>query len=64
MNSSAAARSRHSATPTDLEMLQWTTMSDGIRLGSIIHHTDAEHEYAYDRDTSFGRRNRALDVAG
>jgi len=38
-------------------------MSDGSRLGLIVHHTDAECEYAYDRDTSFGRLDRALDVA-
>ena len=47
----------------DLEMLQWTTMSGGVRLGLIVHHTDAEREYAYDRDTSFGRLDKALDVA-
>ena len=35
----------------DLEMLQWTTMSGGVALGLIVHHTDAEREYAYDRDT-------------
>src|SRR5229473_7368949 len=33
----------------DLEMLQWTTMAGGRRLGLIVHHTDAEREYAYDR---------------
>ena len=47
----------------DLEMLQWTTMSGGVRLGLIVHHTDAEREYAYDRDTSFGRLDKALDAA-
>ena len=47
----------------DLEMLQWTTMSGGRRLGLIVHHTDAEREYAYDRDTSFGRLDKALDAA-
>ncbi len=47
----------------DLEMLQWTTMSGGMRLGLIVHHTDAEREYAYDRDTSFGRLDKALDAA-
>jgi hypothetical protein len=47
----------------DLEMLQWTTMSGGARLGLIVHHTDAEREYAYDRDTSFGRLDKALDAA-
>ena len=47
----------------DLEMLQWTTMSGGARLGLIVHHTDAEREYAYDRDTTFGRLDKALDAA-
>ena len=47
----------------DLEMLQWTTMTGGVRLGLIVHHTDAEREYAYDRDTDFGRLDKALDAA-
>ena len=47
----------------DLEMLQWTTLADGARFGMIIHHTDAEREYAYDRDTEFGRLDKALDAA-
>jgi hypothetical protein len=34
---------------SDLQMLQWTTMSGGVRLGVIVRHTDAEREYAYDR---------------
>ena len=47
----------------DLEMLQWTTMSGGRRLALIVHHTDAEREYAYDRDTEFGKLDKALDAA-
>lgn len=47
----------------DLEMLQWTTLAGGPSLGLIVHHTDAEREYAYDRDTSFGRLDKALDAA-
>jgi len=47
----------------DLEMLQWTTMSGGVRLGLIVHHTDAEREYAYDRNTEFGKLDQALDAA-
>ena len=47
----------------DLEMLQWTTIADGRRFGLIVHHTDAGREYAYDRDTSFGRLDKALDAA-
>jgi hypothetical protein len=47
----------------DLEMLQWTTMAGGRRFGLIVHHTDGMREYAYDRDTSFGRLDKALDAA-
>jgi hypothetical protein len=47
----------------DLEMLQWTTKASGRRLGLIVHHTDAEREYAYDRKSSFGRLDTALDAA-
>jgi hypothetical protein len=38
-------------------------MAGGVRLGLIVHHTDAEREYAYDRNTSFGRLDKALDAA-
>jgi phosphoglycolate phosphatase-like HAD superfamily hydrolase len=47
----------------DLEMLQWTTMAESVRFGLIVRHTDAEREYAYDRDTHFGRLDKALDAA-
>ncbi len=47
----------------DLEMLQWTTMSGGRRFGLIVHHTDAEREYAYDRQSHFGKLDKALDAA-
>jgi hypothetical protein len=47
----------------DLEMLQWTTMAGGRRFGLIVHHTDAEREYAYDRNVSLGRLDKALDAA-
>ncbi|MDI7865140.1 haloacid dehalogenase-like hydrolase [Rhizobiaceae bacterium n13] len=48
----------------DLEMLQWTTVGGSIpRFGLIVHHTDAEREYAYDRNTEFGRLDKALDIA-
>jgi hypothetical protein len=49
----------------DLEMLQWTTVGNGRpSLGLIVHHTDAEREYAYDRNTRVGTLNKALDEAG
>ena len=47
----------------DLEMLQWTTMVNRRRLGLIVHHTDAQREYAYDRNATLGRLDKALDAA-
>ena len=45
-------------------MLQWTTLAgDRRRFGLIVHHTDAEREYAYDRQSAFGRLDTALDAA-
>jgi len=48
----------------DLQMIQWTTAEPGARFGLIVHHTDAEREYAYDRQSSVGRLDKALDEAG
>jgi phosphoserine phosphatase len=47
----------------DLQMLQWTTGGPGRRLGLILHHTDGEREYAYDRKSHFGKLDQALDLA-
>jgi hypothetical protein len=47
----------------DFEMLEWTTSGEGARLGLLIHHTDAEREWAYDRDSHVGRLARGLDEA-
>ena len=47
----------------DFEMLEWTTAGEGPRFGLIVHHTDAEREYAYDRDSHVGRLDKALDQA-
>ena len=48
----------------DFEMLQWTTLpKDGRHFGLIVHHTDADREYAYDRKSPFGRLDVALDAA-
>ena len=48
----------------DLEMLQWATLgASGARFGLIVHHTDAEREYAYDRHSHFGKLDVALDAA-
>jgi len=47
----------------DLQMLQWTTSGTGPRLGLIVHHTDEEREFAYDRKSSVGKLDNALDAA-
>lgn len=52
----------------DLQMLQYTTVarskSDTVpRLGLIVHHTDADREWAYDRQSHVGKLDRALDLA-
>ena len=45
----------------DFEMLEWTTSAPGARLGVIVHHDDAQREFAYDRTSAFGKLNRGLD---
>jgi len=47
----------------DFQMLEYTTSAPGPRLGLIVHHDDAEREYAYDRKSSIGRLDRGLDEA-
>ena len=47
----------------DLQMLQWTAAGAGPRLVLIVHHTDAEREWAYDRKSSIGKLDKALDEA-
>ncbi|AYG62143.1 HAD family hydrolase [Rhizobium jaguaris] len=47
----------------DYEMLRWVTAAKGPGFAMLIHHTDAEREYAYDRQSSFGKLDKALDEA-
>lgn len=47
----------------DYEMLRYVTAGKGARFGLLVHHTDAEREYAYDRNSPIGRLDRALDEA-
>ena len=47
----------------DLQMLQWTAAGNGARFAIIVHHTDAEREWAYDRTSHIGKLDKALDVA-
>lgn len=47
----------------DFQMLEYTTAGDGARFAMIVHHTDADREWAYDRDSHIGRLERGLDEA-
>jgi phosphoglycolate phosphatase-like HAD superfamily hydrolase len=47
----------------DQQMLEWTTAGPGPRFGLIVHHDDAEREWAYDRDSQVGKLDKALDEA-
>jgi len=47
----------------DLQMLQWTATGDGLRFCLLLHHTDAEREWAYDRDSIVGRLETGLTEA-
>jgi len=47
----------------DHQMLQWTTAGEGPRFMLLVHHTDAEREWAYDRQSPIGRLDKALDEA-
>jgi hypothetical protein len=47
----------------DFQMLEWTTAGDGPRFGMLIHHTDGEREFAYDREGHIGVLKQGLDEA-
>jgi len=47
----------------DQQMLEWTAAGKGPRLMLLVHHTDAEREYAYDRQSHVGTLDKALDEA-
>mgnify|MGYP003116757614 FL=1 len=52
----------------DLQMLQYTTIPRDAedttpRMGIIVRHTDADREWAYDRDSKIGHLDQALDMA-
>ena len=47
----------------DFEMLEYTTAGEGARFGLLLHHTDGQRETAYDRQSTFGRLDKALDAA-
>jgi hypothetical protein len=47
----------------DLEMLQYTAAGSGPRFCLYVHHTDAEREWAYDRESHIGKLDKGLDEA-
>jgi len=47
----------------DLEMLQWTTSGKRPGFALFIHHTDAEREWSYDRESKVGRLDKGLAEA-
>lgn len=47
----------------DLQMLQWTEAATGLRFMGLVHHTDAQREWSYDRQSHIGRLDSALDEA-
>jgi hypothetical protein len=47
----------------DLQMLEWARGGSGVRFALIVHHTDPEREWAYDRKSSVGKLDKALDAA-
>ena len=47
----------------DLQMLQWTAAGRGPRFCLYVHHTDAQREWAYDRQSHIGRLDKGLDEA-
>ncbi len=48
---------------SDMQMIEYTMAGEGQRLGLFVHHTDADREYAYDRDSHVGTLDKALDHA-
>ena len=47
----------------DQQMLQWTAAGNGKRFMLLVHHTDSEREFAYDRKSRIGKLDKALDLA-
>ncbi|HKE55956.1 MAG TPA: HAD family hydrolase [Pyrinomonadaceae bacterium] len=47
----------------DQQMLEWTTAGPGARFAGLVRHTDKDREWAYDRQSSIGKLDKALDEA-
>ncbi|MGA8164470.1 MAG: HAD family hydrolase [Waddliaceae bacterium] len=47
----------------DFEMLEWAADNSGPSFAGIVHHDDADREWAYDRESKVGRLSKGLDEA-
>ncbi len=47
----------------DYQMLEWTSTNTRPNLSLILHHTDADREYAYDKDSHVGKLDKGLTDA-
>ena len=47
----------------DFQMLEWVSAGEKASLGLLLHHTDSEREYAYDRESHIGKLSKGLDEA-
>jgi hypothetical protein len=47
----------------DLQMMQWAASNKYKSFMLYLHHTDAEREWAYDRDSNIGKLDKGLDQA-
>jgi len=47
----------------DLQMMQWTASNRHKSFMLYLHHTDAEREWSYDRESHIGRLDKGLDEA-
>jgi phosphoserine phosphatase len=47
----------------DLQMLQWTAAGTRPNFCLYVHHTDADREWAYDRESHIGKLDKGLDEA-
>jgi phosphoserine phosphatase len=47
----------------DLQMMRWAASNNLKSFMLYVHHTDAEREWAYDRDSHIGRLDKGLDEA-
>lgn len=47
----------------DFEMLEWVSLQERPSLSFLVHHTDADREWAYDRDSLVGKLDKGLKEA-